>query len=117
MKTIHTRKARWSVLLISGVVASCVNFSDDGGVSAVRDTVRTTLGRDVQTPRTQPELADAANRVAALLAQPVSADSAVEIAILNNRGLRATYAQLGIAEADLVQVGRLPNPRFSMLRA
>ena len=115
--SIPTRNMRLSMLLVGSLVASCANFSDDGGVGAVRDTVRTTLGRDIQAPRTQPELDAATDRVAKLLALPVSADAAVEIAILNNRGLRATYAQLGLAEADLVQVGRLPNPRFSMLRA
>ena len=36
---------------------------------------------------------------------------------MNNRGLQAEFAELGIGEADLVQAGRLPNPRFSMLRA
>jgi Outer membrane efflux protein len=34
----------------------------------------------------------------------------------NNRGLQATYADLGIAEADVVQAGRLRNPGFSFAR-
>lgn len=54
-----------------------------------------------------------AQRVAELLAQPLSADSAVQIALLNNRGLQASLAELGITEADVVQAGRLPNPGFS----
>jgi outer membrane protein TolC len=36
--------------------------------------------------------------------------------MLNNRGLQAGYAELGIAEADLVQAGRLPNPSISFGR-
>jgi outer membrane protein TolC len=40
----------------------------------------------------------------------------VQVALLNNRGLQATYAELGIAEADLVQAGRLRNPGFSFAR-
>ncbi|MHB1334215.1 MAG: TolC family protein, partial [Sulfuriferula sp.] len=47
-----------------------------------------------------------------LLEKPLTADDAVQIALLNNRGLQAGYAELGIAEADLVQAGRLQNPRF-----
>jgi outer membrane protein TolC len=51
--------------------------------------------------------------VAGLLAQPLSPDTAVQIALLNNPGLQAAYAELGIAEADRVQAGRIPNPLFT----
>jgi outer membrane protein TolC len=40
----------------------------------------------------------------------------VQIALLNNRGLQATYADLGIADADVAQAGRLRNPGFSFTR-
>ncbi|MCL6469477.1 MAG: TolC family protein, partial [Ralstonia sp.] len=43
-------------------------------------------------------------------------DSAVQIALLNNRGLQASYAELGLSEAALVQASRLPNPGFSFKR-
>lgn len=51
---------------------------------------------------TQTELA---GRIRMLLATPLSAESAMEIALLNNPALQATYAEAGIAEADLVQAG------------
>jgi len=51
-----------------------------------------------------------------LLATPLSADDAVQVALLNNHGLQATYAELGIAESDLVQAGRLTNPGFKFER-
>ncbi|MEO7392595.1 MAG: TolC family protein, partial [Ramlibacter sp.] len=56
-------------------------------------------------------------RVAELLSAPLTADAAVQVALLNNRGLQASFAELGIGEADLVQAGRLSNPRLSILRA
>ena len=37
---------------------------------------------------------------------------AVQIALLNNRNLQATYEELMIAQADLVQAGLLKNPVF-----
>ena len=49
-------------------------------------------------------------RVAELLAEPLTVDSAVLIAVLNNRGLAATFESLGVAQADLVQAGLLKNP-------
>ncbi|WP_374436718.1 TolC family protein [Inhella sp.] len=66
-----------------------------------------------QTPEQE---AERERRVAALLAQPLSLDAAVQLALLNHRGLQAAYAQLGIAVADLDQASRLPNPGFSFGR-
>jgi outer membrane protein TolC len=43
-------------------------------------------------------------------------NDAVQVALLNNRGLQAAYAELGITEAEIVQAGRLPNPGFSFGR-
>ena len=47
------------------------------------------------------------------LSQPLTADAAVQLAVLNNPGLKAAFSGLGIAEADLVQAGRFANPLFS----
>jgi cobalt-zinc-cadmium efflux system outer membrane protein len=49
------------------------------------------------------------------LAQPLSADDVVGIAIWNNPQLRADLATIGLAEADLVDAGLLRNPRLDML--
>jgi len=66
--------------------------------------------------RNDHDAAQVRDRIAALLKQPLNADAATEIALINNRGLQARYAELGIAEADLVQAGRLRNPGFSFGR-
>ena len=34
----------------------------------------------------------------------------------NNKGLQASFFELGISEADMVQAGRLTNPGFSFRR-
>ncbi|MEM9458867.1 MAG: TolC family protein [Myxococcota bacterium] len=44
------------------------------------------------------------------LTDPLTEDRALRIALLNNRGLRATFEDLGIAQADLVEAGLLDNP-------
>ena len=51
-----------------------------------------------------------AQRVKALLGNDLTAEAAVQIALLNNRKLQAVYNRLGIAQADLVQAGLPPNP-------
>ena len=50
------------------------------------------------------------------LARPLSATDAVAIALMKNPRLQASYAQLRIADADLVQAARLRNPGFSVGR-
>ena len=59
--------------------------------------------------RTEPPI-DPVHR---LLQKQLSADTAVQIALLNNRDLQSSYASLGIAQADLVEAGLLENPVFS----
>jgi cobalt-zinc-cadmium efflux system outer membrane protein len=46
------------------------------------------------------------------LKRKLTAEQAVQIALLNNRDLQALYMDLGIAQADLVQAGLLRNPIF-----
>ena len=52
--------------------------------------------------------------VAKMLANDLTADQAVQIALLNNHHLQATFEDLGIAQADLVQAGSLKNPVFDL---
>ena len=58
----------------------------------------------------------AGERVQTLLAEPLSEDAAVQIALLNNRGLQAAYNDLGISEAEYVQTSLPPNPAVTVSR-
>lgn len=98
-------------------LSACASFSKDGGLSDVKTSTEPFMPQEVVWPKTADEKNSIAERVAELLTQPLDADCAVQIALLNNQGLQAAMYDLGIAEADLVQIGRLPNPRFSMLYA
>jgi outer membrane protein TolC len=95
----------------------CTGFSKDGGFDAVAVAARRHSGANIEWPRTSQEQAKVDARVAALLEHPLSAEDAVQIALLNNRMLQAVFEELGISEADLVQAGRLPNPRFDLRHA
>jgi cobalt-zinc-cadmium efflux system outer membrane protein len=48
-----------------------------------------------------------------LLASPINANDAAQIALLNNPDLQATFEEIGISQADLVQAGLLKNPTFA----
>jgi outer membrane protein TolC len=94
------------------VLAGCTSFSPDGGFDPVRKAASDRLGKELVLAKSEADLDTIDRRVAELLAQPLSADAAVQIALLNNRGLQASFQQLGLTEAEVVQSGRLPNPAF-----
>ena len=103
--------------LLAAMLGGCAGFSEDRGFSLTSQTARERLGKDAAWVRSAADADSVKARVQALLANPLAADDAVQIALYNNPGLQATYAELGISESDLVSSGRIDNPRFSFLRA
>ena len=90
-----------AALFGAALLAGCTTFSKDGGFDAVSSTAEARLGEDAVIVKTDADRDAAAARTQALLAQPLSMDDAVQVALLNNRGLQASYAELGLAEAML----------------
>ena len=105
-----------ALLTSAAVLGGCASFTPDGGFGAVERTTKERIGKDLQWARGEADLDVVANRVGELLAKPLTVDDAVQIALLNNRGLQAGFQELGITEAEVVQAGRLPNPGFSFGR-
>ena len=105
------------LVLLTIALAGCASFSRDGGFGAVDRTAQERIGKELKWARTEADRDVIDQRVAELLDQALSVDDTVQIALLNNKGLQASFYELGISEADLVQAGRLPNPHFSMFRA
>ena len=108
---------RFGVIVCLLALAGCADFSRDGGFDSVAGATRSHLGKEVLWPRTDGERAKSGAQAAELLAHPLTIDAAVQVALLNNRDLQASFEQLGVSEADLVQSGRLPNPRVDFLHA
>ncbi|KVU83354.1 TolC family protein [Burkholderia ubonensis] len=103
-------------IAVMALLAGCTTFSRDGGFDTVSSAAKERLGKDAIVVRTEDDRNAAAKRTQELLAKPLTMDDAVQVALLNNRGLQASYAELGLSEADLVQAGRLPNPGFTFSR-
>ena len=97
-------------------LAGCKTFSPDGGMTPVAELAGETLRKDVVAIRTESVAVAAYADVQRLLARPLTADAAVQVALLNNRGLQAAYNQLGIAEARMIGASLPPNPGFSIER-
>lgn len=118
MNCLHKLAAGASAALLLG---GCASLSGDGGFGAATriSEQRTGLSASVagRLPRNEEDARALAAVIDKKLAQPLAVDEAVHIALLNNRGLQASYWSLGIAEADLVQAGRLQNPVFDFKRS
>lgn len=98
------------------VLAGCASFTPDGGFAVVEQSAEQQLDKQLTWAKTEDDRALIAEQVNGLLAQALSVDDAVQIALLNNPGLQAAFDQLGITEAERVQAGRIANPGFSFGR-
>jgi outer membrane protein TolC len=102
------------VLAIVGTLflAGCATFNPDGGFDRVDKAVAERGAGQTKWVRSSEDANSANTRVKELLKRPLTAEGAVQIALLNNPGLQARYAELGIAEADLVQASRWSGPKL-----
>ncbi|MES2631856.1 MAG: TolC family protein [Pseudomonadota bacterium] len=105
-----------AIAAASAFLAGCASFSPDGGFDQVSALTQERTGQGAVAHRTDAQAQGARSRVDELVKTPLTADSAVAIALLNNRGLQARFGELQIAESDLVRAGRLKNPSFSFGR-
>ncbi|MGQ0682013.1 TolC family protein [Bradyrhizobium sp.] len=111
------RYAPRGLLLAAALALSgCAAFSPDAGMSVVADVTGQTLGKDVAFIRTGEDAERAQATIRQLLARTLSADAAVQVALLNNRGLQAAYNVLALAETELVEQSLPPNPTFAISR-
>ncbi len=97
------------------LIAGCAHVPDDHGVEEVRGLVQERASRDIAWTPDDGAAVDEA--VAVLLDEPLTVDTATQIALLKNPDVAAAFAELGISRADLIEAGTLPNPTlFGMAR-
>jgi outer membrane protein TolC len=111
----HLWGARLAILIAAAAsLSACRTFSPDGGMGTVAMVAGTGLNKDVIQVRSAEDAAAVQTRVTRLLHHPLSADAAVQIALLNNLDLQAAYNRLGIAEALAVKASRPPALSFAL---
>ncbi|MCA1392924.1 TolC family protein [Bradyrhizobium sp. IC3123] len=108
--------ARGLLVLAALGLSGCAAFSPDRGMSAVSDLTSQAINKDVAFVRSAEGAAAVDARVRQLLSRTLSVDAAVQIALLNNKGLQAVYNELALAETELVEQSLPANPVFAVSR-
>ncbi len=101
-----------SVAILVGLVGT-VHARPDSGRN-VQASVNERIGKRVEWRKNAEADAEISQTVRTLLRGTITAERAVQIALLNNRELQATFEELGIANADLTEAGLLKNPSFDV---
>ena len=91
-------------------IAGCAQVPRKGGFEDVRRMVEARGDYRVVWNQNLPEDREAQQLVDRLLENELTVDSAVQVALLNNARLQATYEELGVSQAEVVQAGLIRNP-------
>lgn len=104
-------KARLFLPAVGLLAAGC--SSPTASFDRVQSTIAERTGKRLEWNRGGPEEAQIEQSVRALLQRELTADRAVQVALLNNRELQARFEEIGIAQADVIEAGLLSNPSFA----
>jgi cobalt-zinc-cadmium efflux system outer membrane protein len=86
----------------------------EGAFQGVQQSVQERSGKTLRWEQDQAAHEQALQEVRQLLRKPLTVDTAVQIALLNNRSLQATFEEIGLSTADLIEAATIPNPRFDL---
>ncbi len=106
---MYSRILLLPVSLLLAALAGCASVPADWGRDQVRQ-LTTERGRPL------PQIADFKAFTDRALSAPLSADAAMQIALLNNPALRRETSRLGFAAAEVYDAARLANPVLSLSR-
>ena len=95
-------------------LGGCATMPREQGLSEIHALVDQRSGGEHTWAQDRDSEAKAAAAVQTMLSQPLSADAAVQIALLRNPRMQSEYARLGIAEADVYEASRISNPTLSL---
>lgn len=102
----------WRPVLLVIFLSGCASIKSQLGFKEIQDLTKERTGREIYWNQGTQADKQAEDKIQNLLSKELTAAEAVQIALLNNRNLQASYEQLNIAQADLVESGLLSNPVF-----
>lgn len=111
-----------AILALPVILGGCAATAQDAlygdafaGFGTVQSTTRTATGKSAVWIQDR-QFADATvSQVRAMVqGKTIGADTAVQVALMNNRGLQAAYAELGLSATDAWQETMFVNPTASI---
>lgn len=98
---------RLGVALVALVASGCA--SENAPYQDVRKVVAARTGHDVRWSHLDGD-GEARKAVREALSKPLTLETAVRLALLNDADLQAAFEQIGVARGSLLSAWRLPNP-------
>jgi outer membrane protein TolC len=110
------------IVAVPLIAAGCTtNGTPDGisdpmaGFTTVAARAESVTGKKTVWVQSSEEARMVSGRVKSLVQKKtIGPDVAVQVALLNNKGLQAAYAEIGLSAADVWQEGMLVNPTISV---
>ena len=94
------------------ILAGCAGVSQEMAFLEVQQQVDNRIGASINWNQDAASVDKTEQMVKEMLDKPLDADTAVQIALLHNRRLQATYEEMGIARAAVIEAGTVSNPAF-----
>lgn len=98
------------LVALAGLSLGCAAIQKDAGFKDVQAVIRERSGFVAHWDQQPKDEGPVAERIQALLSEDLTDRNAIEIALLSNRRFQATFEELGIARADLIQARAITNP-------
>src|SRR5688500_19834437 len=110
--TVNAQVRNGLLIYFAMLLTGCADVPREAGFEDVRTEVEDRAGERVRWNRLTADDRAVSVVLETLLSDGLTSDRAVQVALLNNRSLQASYEDLGVAQADVVQAGLLRNPVF-----
>ena len=104
---------RRNICLLIGVVlitTGCAQVPKEAGFNDVKGLVEQRVDYRIHWNQETEADREVESAIDELLKNELTPEAAVQIALLNNLNLQATYEDLGVTQADVVEAGLLENP-------
>lgn len=118
MKRTKLRAARPLTIafLTTTVLSSCATFDVDKSIAWTNEEATAFTGGNLELARTDQQRTARSDAASTLLAEPLTRDNAVQLALANSPSIQALIARGWESGANAAQSGRIPNPIFSFER-
>jgi cobalt-zinc-cadmium efflux system outer membrane protein len=103
---------RWLLAAPALLAAGCASVNPQPSFDATNRRVADQSGLTSVWARTPEQSRELEARLGALLAEPLTAESAAQVALLNNPALQARFEEIGIAQAELAGASAPSGPEL-----